>query len=125
MSLMTEEAITNFIDWLKEEMDKRQWSQADLANRAGITDASLSHILNRNRKPGPDVCRGIAQAFGEPPEKVFRLAGILPDEVGEQNGLSDYAKELVGWVEQLPEDQKEFVLETVKALVVRRATKKQ
>jgi transcriptional regulator with XRE-family HTH domain len=65
--------------WIFAELDKRGWRPADLAHRAGLSTGSLSNILSGNRKAGPDVCNAIARAFGEPPEKVFRLAGLLPD----------------------------------------------
>lgn len=68
----------NFSLWLLNELEKRNWQPADLAKKARISRGSLSNILNNYRKPGPDLCLAIAQALGEPPEKVFRLAGLLP-----------------------------------------------
>ena len=67
-----------FIPWLLTELKNRSWRPADLARRAGLSMGSLSNILNGNRRAGPDLCKAVAQALGEPPEKVFRLAGLLP-----------------------------------------------
>lgn len=67
-----------FSDWIERQLKERNWRPADLARAAGITDAALSRILSGTRNPGPDVCQAIAQALNEPPEKVFRLAGLLP-----------------------------------------------
>ena len=67
-----------FIPWLLEELKNRSWCPADLAHQAGLSTGSLSNILTGNRRAGPDSCRAIAQALDTPPEKVFRLAGLLP-----------------------------------------------
>ena len=68
----------NFVEWLEEEMQKRNWRPAELAHAAGLYSATLSRILNGDRQPGPDVCLAIAKAFELPPESVFRMAGLLP-----------------------------------------------
>jgi transcriptional regulator with XRE-family HTH domain len=70
--------VDNLINWLEDQLNKRGWRPADLARTANIPDATLSNILNQNRKAGPDVCNAIAKALNEPPEKIFRLAGLLP-----------------------------------------------
>jgi transcriptional regulator with XRE-family HTH domain len=67
-----------FIPWLLKELENRSWRSADLARRAGLATGSLSNILSGNRKAGPDSCKAIAQVLGTPPEKLFRLAGLLP-----------------------------------------------
>ena len=67
----------DFTEWLLDELKKRQWRPANLANKAGLGSGTLSHVLNGSRKPGSDLCRAIAAALGEPEEKVFRLAGLL------------------------------------------------
>jgi transcriptional regulator with XRE-family HTH domain len=66
------------VEWLEVELAKRAWKPADLARAAHLPDATISNILNFNRKAGSDVCNAIAKALDEPPEKIFRLAGILP-----------------------------------------------
>ena len=66
------------INYIETELRRRGWRPADLARHARITDASLSRILNESRRAGPDICRAIARALNEPPEKIFRLAGLLP-----------------------------------------------
>ena len=67
-----------FKPWLLQELKNRSWRRVDFARRAGLSMASLSDVLNGNYRAGPDMCKAIAQALGEPPEKVFRLAGLLP-----------------------------------------------
>ena len=68
----------NFTEWLREKLQSRDWSQNELARRAGLTSAALSMIMSKQRGAGPDVCRGLARALHLPPEEVFRRAGLLP-----------------------------------------------
>ena len=68
-----------FLRWLQTEMNKRGWSQGDLAKHAGISRAAITHVLNRTRMPGPDFCRAMARTLGYPQEYVFRLAGLITD----------------------------------------------
>lgn len=75
----------DFIGWLRRELEKRGWRQADLARASGLDTAMVSNLLNGNRKPGEVSCKAIARGLGLPPETVFRAAGILPpiNPVGE------------------------------------------
>ena len=70
--------MTNLVEYLEDELVSRSWRPADLARAANLPDATISHILNGNRRAGPEGCNALAQALDEPPEKIFRLAGLLP-----------------------------------------------
>jgi transcriptional regulator with XRE-family HTH domain len=70
--------MTTLVDYLEDELQRRSWRPADLARAVGVPDATISHILNGSRRAGPEVCNAIARALGEPPERIFRLAGLLP-----------------------------------------------
>jgi transcriptional regulator with XRE-family HTH domain len=98
--------------WIEEQLQKRDWRPADLARVAGIKDATLSRILNETRQAGPDVCNAIAKALDEPPEKVFRLAGILPPlppPVEEE-------REALGLLRNLPPDLRTIALRMLRSL---------
>jgi transcriptional regulator with XRE-family HTH domain len=72
-----------FTDWLTQELNKREWSPAELAERAGLSKGAISHVFSGTRKPGVEFARAIAQALKLPEETVFRAAGLLttpPDE---------------------------------------------
>lgn len=71
---------SNFPDWLQSELDKRRWSQADLAYSAGISRAVVNKLLNRKTYPQPDTLQAIARAFKLPVETIYRAAGLLPQE---------------------------------------------
>jgi transcriptional regulator with XRE-family HTH domain len=68
----------DFVSWLNDEMNKRGWSNSELHRRSGMATSTISMILGGQNKPGWDFCLAIANALGEPPEKVFRLANLLP-----------------------------------------------
>lgn len=68
----------DFKEWLKQELNERNWQPSDLAKRAGVPTKLLLSLLNSNRRPGVEVSLVIAKALDVPPEDVFRLIGILP-----------------------------------------------
>ena len=70
--------MTTLVEYLEEELVSRSWRPADLARAAGLPDATISHVLNGSRRAGPEVCNALARALDEPPETIFRLAGLLP-----------------------------------------------
>ena len=70
--------MATLVEYLEEELISRSWRPADLARAASLPDATISHVLNGSRRAGPEVCNALARALDEPPEKIFRLAGLLP-----------------------------------------------
>jgi transcriptional regulator with XRE-family HTH domain len=68
----------DFVDWLNKELNERGWSNSELAKRSGMAPSTISMIISRQSKPGWDFCAGLAKALGESPDKLFRLAGLLP-----------------------------------------------
>lgn len=71
--------MTNFIDWLNEELKTRGLSPSSLARQMGTYPATVSNVLNGSRKPGPDFCRALARALGYSQHYVFRQAGLIDD----------------------------------------------
>lgn len=71
----------DFVTWLENEMDARGWTNSETARRAGVSASNISMTLSRTKFPGVEMCRGLARAFHIPPERVFRIAGILPPRV--------------------------------------------
>ena len=83
---------SNFSGWLTTELEERNMSQSELARQAGVTRAAINGVLTGSRNPGNDLCIGIADAFGLPPETVYRKAGLLPPttEAEEDERLLNY-----------------------------------
>ena len=74
----------DFSDWLRIELDKRQWTQAELAHSAGVSRAVVNKLLSRKTYPQPDTLQAIGRAFKIPVETVYRAAGWLPPEPEEE-----------------------------------------
>lgn len=73
-----------FIDWLQEQLKTRAWSQSELARRSGISVTAINKVMNEERSPGADMCRGIAAALGMRDTEVFRIAGLISDAVSDE-----------------------------------------
>lgn len=72
----------DFSEWLQSELDKRDWTQADLvrASKGKLTTAQVSRVMTRQQNPGVRFCEGIAMALDMSPGDVVHRAGILPTE---------------------------------------------
>lgn len=99
----------DFSVWLLDELSRRGWTPAELARRAGLSTGTLSNILNGNRNPGPEVTLSIAKALGEPADKVFRLAGILPRLPGSED--DQVIKEIMDILKNMPPEDRQDVLD--------------
>jgi len=94
-----------FTEWLYKELDKRGWSQYDLAKMVGVTQAHINHILRNRRNPGNDFLEGVARAFRMPKEEIFRIAGILPKKPENDFDFTEYAYKY----KLLTEENKTFI----------------
>lgn len=69
---------TDFSEWLQTEMNKRGWSQSDLARSADLNRAVINKLLNGKSHPQPATLESISRAFKIPLEITYRAAGLLP-----------------------------------------------
>jgi transcriptional regulator with XRE-family HTH domain len=67
-----------FSEWLQAEMDKRGWSQSDLARYADLNRAVINKLLNGKSHPQPATLEAISRALKMPIEITYRAAGLLP-----------------------------------------------
>lgn len=67
-------------NWLLDELKVRDWSQADLARRAGVSRTAISDIISGRRNIGKDLALSLSEVFNLPLEEVYRRSGILPLE---------------------------------------------
>ena len=75
-----------FHEWLEGELKARGMRAQDLANDGNIDPATVSSLLNDQRKLGPDVGRRVAKALQLPQWVVFMAGGLMteaPDYVGQ------------------------------------------
>jgi transcriptional regulator with XRE-family HTH domain len=75
-----------FKDWLLKEMDKRGWSQSDLARSADLNRAVINKLLSGQSTPRPSTLAALARAFKIPIERLYRISGLLP-EIPESESL--------------------------------------
>jgi transcriptional regulator with XRE-family HTH domain len=97
---------TSFADWVRDQIKERNWTQAELARRSGISPAHITKALNGERGFGEKSILAIAQALKLPATTAFRAAGILPEE-------PEYIPLLDEWnaifYELTPDDQQEIL----------------
>lgn len=101
--------MNDFIIWLMAELDKRGWTYSELAQRASVSQSTISMLMSRHNQPGNELCLGIARAFKLPPEDVFRKAGILPPLPAPEDDIT--LKELYEYVKRLPPDERLLILD--------------
>jgi transcriptional regulator with XRE-family HTH domain len=94
-----------FSEWLQQEMTRRKWGHADLANAAGINRQVIWGWINRGKKPTEERLRAVAKALGLPVEEVYRAAGLLPESIP----TDEWMERINFEVNQLPEDEKSRV----------------
>lgn len=96
----------NFAEWLKAELEKRDWKQADLVRATQLDSAVISYIINGKRRSGESTARAIARALKLPPELVFEKAGLLPPKPE----LSPIKRKLAHLAEDLPDSDVETAI---------------
>lgn len=115
-----------FEEWLQAELTKRGWTQSELARRADTTSTTVSRILNRERMPGVDFCKGVARAFGMRDAEVFRIAGLIGDAVTDEViRLAEEPASIADWFRlgrELTEEERYQALQYARFLREQRAT---
>lgn len=61
--------------WLQQELDRREWSQADFARRSRLGAQDVSRYINDQRLPTYDKALVIAAHLGIDPDLVVQKAG--------------------------------------------------
>lgn len=100
--------------WLKQELNKRGMTQAELSRRSGISPGHITKVLNGERGLGEQALRGIADAFHVPPDIVFRKAGLLP----ELPVNDEMKEELIFLFDMLPDREKLIILRQVQGTIL-------
>ncbi len=84
--------MTNFTfgEWLQKELEKRDWSQSDLARKSGVSASQITRLIKGERGVRDQTLYAIAVALKLDPKKVFLVAVGKPE-----NDKSDE------WVEEV------------------------
>ena len=79
-----------FVTWLTGELDRRGWSNGELARRADMVPSTISMVISERNGPSLEFCAKVARAFGMRDVDVLREAGLIdsvPPEVQEEHDL--------------------------------------
>lgn len=84
-----------WVEWMVGERERLGMSQADLAQKTGLTRTTISDYERRQRAT-PDIRAlvKISKALGHSPLRLPRLAGLLPPEVEMDKELEDIVEAL-------------------------------
>jgi len=78
-----------FSEWLQTEMDKRGWSQSDLARSADLNRAVINKLLNGKSHAQPATLEAISRALKIPLETTYRAAGLLPINTDNDDAIQE------------------------------------
>lgn len=105
-----------FAKWLQLKLLQHNWSQAELARRSHVSEATISRVLLRGNIPGPDIVKAIADALGESTDLALELAGIvrlndIPTDVTTEQ------RELFRELAKLAPEERKLVLEQLGTMI--------
>jgi transcriptional regulator with XRE-family HTH domain len=60
-----------FASWLENELDKRHWTQRELAKRSGLHPSTINYLLKNHRGLGLKSIRKLAMALELPEELII------------------------------------------------------
>ena len=104
----------DFSEWLINELKNRNWSQSELATKAGLhRQVVSSYIGGQRQKPDVEILVAIARALKIPPEQIFRAAGYLP----ESKDITPDEEQLLYQYRLLEQDKKEIVVMLVENML--------
>jgi len=111
----------NLQEWINRKLKDNGWSIRELARRSELAPTTINDVLSQQSNPGITFCLGIARAFREPPERVFRMAGILPSYViGDTK--EEEKKELLDYFHYLPEGDRHIITTLARTLYEEQAS---
>jgi transcriptional regulator with XRE-family HTH domain len=64
-------------EWLRQQMVERQISRDALAAATGVASGTISRIRVNDHVPGVGSIIALAEFFGDNPDSVLELAGVL------------------------------------------------
>lgn len=112
------DAAVIFFDWIDAKLVDRGWSYNELARKAGLSQSFVSMVKNGQRGLSADFCIAIAKALGERPEKVLRIAGLLPPSAGRADDLTTEEGELIALYRKVKtQTERQVVFNILRGLV--------
>jgi transcriptional regulator with XRE-family HTH domain len=79
-----------WVDWMIAEREKREWSQAQLGRKVGVSRQTINDYESRRRKtPDEKILSKISVVFGRSDDFLPRLAHLLPPAVETDQWVND------------------------------------
>jgi transcriptional regulator with XRE-family HTH domain len=112
-----------FINWVKDEMEKRNLGIRDTARLVKVSHPTISEIVTYRQTPSFDTCVALANAFNYNPTAIVKLAGLLTDtqKTQEQDPL---LQDLLYTLSRLPPEDQDELLELAKFKLERQSRTK-
>lgn len=110
----------SFSEWLQNELDKREWKQADLVHASQLSRSIISKILLGESQPQPETLQSIARGLRLPADLVFRKAGLLPPAVD----VDEVAEAIAHKIMLLPPEERQEILDILQVKLDRQDKKK-
>lgn len=85
--------------WLKRQLARREWNQADFARRLGTSPGNVSRWMTGERVPDPSSIDKIADVLGVDLDLVLALAGHRPPDT--ELNPDDPASAIIALVKQV------------------------
>lgn len=101
--------------YLEDEMNKRGWSQADLARNSGLDPSLINNYLTGKRNVGINSVVSIAKAFGVRPDAVCRAIGLFPP-IPEATAQTE---QLLHLFSQLDEADKTTIMRMIEVMLMK------
>ena len=79
-----------FPQWLRQELEKRDWSQIDLSRKTKISATQITRILSGERGFGVEALVAISNALDISPITILRKAGLLPPGPDDKINFEDW-----------------------------------
>ena len=98
---------------IKELRESRQWSEYELAKRAGICQSTLSSLYRNQNLPTLTTLESICSAFDMPLGQFFSPAMDKPD-------LTKWQKEWLAQYDVMGQEERESVCNMIDAFVATR-----
>lgn len=109
-----------FADWLVRERVKRGWSQEQLAEKIGFSQAAVSRVESGETPATAKFANALAEAFDMGPTIVYSAAGLLPP-VSEED---EWAARIYRRLERMPPQYRDIAETLIDALYQKEQSEK-
>lgn len=106
----------NIIDWLTNELNDRDLTNADFARRSGLSKSIISLVMSGQRRASADFCITAARTLHIDPLYVLGVGGHLPPSREEKRQADPILDELITIYTNLTPHLKEAALLMLRGL---------